>query len=160
MRKAAFFVGCWCGSWQLGLIYSLAFLWSATAMTVVYNLIVWFAGTLLGLQQKLSPARWSWLLPLCVAIFVYLYPSLPAQILLISSFLCGMIAGIWFLGIEPNFVKILRWESLGTGVGYLVTGLLVMFYGLNKLFIWLILLSCLLSWKERKWFLTNTEASP
>lgn len=76
--------------------------------------------------------------------------NLPPQIVLISSFLGGGVAGQWLSDREKFFLEVLRWESLGMGVGYLLTGLIA-YRGLQALSIWIFLISAVLVWREKRW---------
>lgn len=143
-------VGCWCGSLQLAFIYGLSFLWSATPATVLYVLLAWVLGGLLGLHQVRVAPAWIWMVPLVPFWLTVASMNIPPQFMLISSFLAGGVAGHWVSCREPNFLQALRWESLGMGVGYLVTGMTA-YRGLEALVIWCSLITLVLVWREKRW---------
>ena len=151
LRRSAFCVGAWCGGLQLGLIYGLSFLWSSTAYTVLWVLACWFCGALLGLHQQPSRFRPAvWLYPLLAPLLLTAAPSLPPQILFLSSLSGGFAAGYWMLGLERHLVQALRWESLGMGAGYLCIGLTA-YRGLETMVVPVALLTGLLVWREHTW---------
>lgn len=149
MRSNWLCVGIWCGSTQLGLVYGLSFLWSATPVTAVWILLSWLGGSLIGLHQRRSHSSLQWLGP-CLPALLLGYVPLPPQVLLISSLTGGWAAGAWLLKQEEHLVRALRWESLGMGVGYLLTGLTA-YRGLNSVIVWQLLCTGALLWRDRHW---------
>lgn len=59
-------------------------------------------------------------------------------------------AGSWLLDQECRLLQALRWESLGMGIGYLITGWTA-YRGLNSVLIWQLLCTGALYWRERHW---------
>ena len=150
VRRSAFWVGCWCGSLQLGLTYGLSFFWSATPATAVYVLLGWLSGSLWGTYSSRVFPRHSWVAPLLPVAFLGFGTNIPLWIVSLSSVLAGRVAGHWLILRESVFVEVLRWESLGMGIGYLVTGLTT-YRGTQTLMLWCLMVTSVLVWREERW---------
>ena len=152
MRTYAFMVGVWCGSLQMSLIYCMSFLWSATPRAAIWVLLLWLLGSLGGVQRgdhRLHPLQWC-------APGLFLLGSLWLSqsnilwvIVVFSSFLGGFAAGQWFAVLEIDFVRALRWESLGMALGFALASVAV-YLGLQVLVYGCLLWAVVLAWKEAR----------
>ncbi|MBT9582945.1 hypothetical protein IV102_06320 [bacterium] len=162
MRKGAVLMGLWCGCLQLSLIYSLSFLWSATPRAGLWVLLAWLSGSALGVQSGefgLSRLRWgaAWLVGFCA--IQSGSSNLLWSMLIVSSFLGGVLGGHWFVTIETQFVNMLRWEALGMSLGTLLSSALV-YQGLVALWCNCAMVTVMMIWKERAWCSNPETLSP
>lgn len=142
--------GFWSSTLQMGLIYTLSFLYSATALAYVSLMLCWFAGSAAGAWLG-SRRSWPWCL-LTLALYLlhlHLLGQHHPHLAPLAALAGGASGGHWVVRWgQAALANTLAWETLGMAVGWWMCSLGLYWVAMPYLWCAPIFATLLVTWRE------------